>query len=88
MNVKVDYPVEIFHLIYKNVPYSEFPLKGCWQLSNNSRKAIERLNYHKCPLHAPPIILPANPHCGICSSWITLSLNATSEVLYGEKTWL
>jgi len=43
-----DYPTDVYVLIFSHIPHKEFPIDGCWQLSDNARKAIKRLKYDIC----------------------------------------
>ena len=49
----IDYPIDVYYLIYKYLSHKEFPISGCWKLTNNSRKAIIKLGYDKCPFCKP-----------------------------------
>ena len=49
--MKHDYPTDVYYSIYKYIDIGEFPILGCWKLSDNSRKAIMKLGYNKCPYH-------------------------------------
>lgn len=44
-----DYPIDVYYSIFKYIRHSDFPIIGCWKLSNNSKKAIIKLGYNKCP---------------------------------------
>lgn len=48
----MDLPIDVYYSIYKYIQHSQFPIIGCWNISNNSRKAITKLGYDKCPHHS------------------------------------
>jgi hypothetical protein len=48
MSMEKDYPIDIYILIFKLIPRKDFPLIGCYNLSQNARKAIDKLEYNCC----------------------------------------
>jgi len=63
-----DYPIDVYVSIYNKISHEKFPINGCWQVSDNSKKAIERLGYNVCVLeeyeHHQPAEHPTE--CELC----------------------